>query len=245
MIWIIGGTSETGEFLRLLDHAGGVVVTVATEAAGQFLDGVEVLVERMDPDRMTRFIQERGITLIVDLSHPYAFEVTENVRKVVTDNRIACYRFCRPRSEHQGALVFASLSECRKYLNDITGTVFFTTGSKNISDFQAVRNNNRFVYRILPALESVDACRRHHVAIKDIIAALGPFSIDLNRAMFEAWEADYVVMKNSGSRGGTPEKLEACRQLGITPIIIERESEDGFTSLNALADSVRQFTAQV
>jgi precorrin-6A/cobalt-precorrin-6A reductase len=52
--------------------------------------------------------------------------------------------------------------------------------------------------------------------------------------MFREDRADYVVMKNSGQKGGTSEKIAACRQLGIKPVVIERGTETGFTDLDEL-----------
>ena len=56
--------------------------------------------------------------------------------------------------------------------------------------------------------------------------------------MFKEFQADYVVLKNSGKRGGTEEKVEACHRLGITPIIIERKREKGFFKIDELIEYV-------
>ena len=38
-------------------------------------------------------------------------------------------------------------------------------------------------------------------------------------------------MKDSGIRGGTKEKLLACRDLGIVPLVIGRQEKEGYTDL--------------
>lgn len=50
----------------------------------------------------------------------------------------------------------------------------------------------------------------------------GPFTTELNAAMFRQTGAHYVVTKNSGHTGGFQEKLEVARQTGATVIVIER-----------------------
>src|SRR5699024_7717086 len=132
-----------------------------------------------------------------------------------------------------------SYEDCYGYISHIKGTVFFTTGSKNIGDFEKLRGNNRFVYRILPAIESIEECKKHNIGLKDIVAVLGPFSKEYNKIMFKEYDVDYVVMKDSGHEGGTIEKLEACEDLGIMPIIIGREDEEGVNDLDLIEEKIR------
>jgi precorrin-6A/cobalt-precorrin-6A reductase len=44
--------------------------------------------------------------------------------------------------------------------------------------------------------------------------------------MFKDYKADFVVMKDSGIAGGTINKINACIKLGITPIVIQRLTEE-------------------
>ena len=131
-------------------------------------------------------------------------------------------------------MLFRSYEECYKYLEKIIGTVFFTTGSKNIGDFEKVRGNNRYIYRVLPALESIEICRENNIHMRDIVAILGPFSKEFNNIMLSTYKADYCVMKDSGNVGGTIEKIEACKEIGIKSIIITREEEVGFTDIGEM-----------
>ena len=55
-----------------------------------------------------------------------------------------------------------------------------------------------------------------------LICMQGPFSADLNAAMFKETGARYVVTKNSGHTGGFQEKLKGAERTGATVIIIER-----------------------
>jgi precorrin-6A/cobalt-precorrin-6A reductase len=149
----------------------------------------------------------------------------------------------RERAKIDDAVYLSSLENCVEFLKNVQGCVFFTTGSKNIRDFQEVRGANRFVYRVLPTSSSISECTKHHVTMKDIIAILGPVSEELNVAMFQAYRAKYVVMKDSGEAGGTPEKLNACHRLGIVPVMIGRVDEDGISDLETLVKMiVRNFS---
>ena len=62
----------------------------------------------------------------------------------------------------------------------------------------------------------------------------------MNIAMFREFKPDYIVTKDSGKIGGTDEKIEACLELGIKPIIIKRDLEEGFKSLIDLEKYIRE-----
>ncbi len=238
MIWIIGGTSEATELAKAIQGKFETIVSVATETGREFLPESRVRIGRMNSEEMVAFISQNHISAIVDASHPYATEVSENARAAQKQAGIQYIRYSRPKETYEGATVVNSLTECLQLLQSLSGCVFFTTGSNQIKQFENCKGNNRYIYRILPTPESTEECRKNGVALKDIVAALGPFSTELNKAMFEAYGTDYVVMKNSGKRGGTEAKIEACKQLGITPVIIERENEIGFTDLERLIEYV-------
>lgn len=235
MIWIIGGTTEARELASKLKESDDYIITVATEGGLDFLDTDKVFVGRLSLDEMTRFAKERKIEAIVDLSHPYATIVSHNAKKVSDELGIKYIRYVRKKSEYPDDVVYLnSYEECYEYLKNVKGTVFFTTGSKNVGDFEKVRGDNRFVYRILPAIESIEICNIHNVHMRDIVAILGPFSVEFNKSMLLEYKAEYCVMKDSGKNGGTMEKLQACQHLGVVPIIIGRDDEEGISNLDTI-----------
>lgn len=238
MIWIIGGTSETTRFLKKIKNRFRFIISVATEEGCIGLDSDKVVVARFQPAEMPSFVERHGINGIVDLSHPYAAEVSRNAREVARRLRVPYYRYIREPSDTKNATVCGTLENCLQFLQTIKGTVFFTTGSKNIPEFQKVRKKNRFVYRILPTKTGIEACIEHKVPLKDIVALLGPVSTDLNVSMFREYGADYVVMKNAGLEGGTTDKIIACEKLGIRPIVIDREKEMGYSDMDRLIDDL-------
>lgn len=241
MIWVIGGTCETVELVQKIRDKMEYIITAATEAEREFLVDEKLIVCRIDEKEVENFIRDNSIDLVVDLSHPYAFEVTKNAREAAEKFNINYIRYVRQKTKDiEDCIYLDSISQCREFLKHINGCVFFTTGSKNIKDFESVRGNNRFVYRVLPTLESIAECQKKNIKIKDIIAALGPFSEDLNFAMFKEYDADYVVMKDSGKEGGTDEKVQACRRLNIEVVIIGRNNEDGADDIDDVINLIRQ-----
>lgn len=241
MIWIIGGTSEARELVERIDNRTDYIVTIATEGGKEFLDTDNIFVGRLNKDEMIQFVKDNDINTIVDLSHPYAKVVTNNASIISNELGIKYLRYVRNKTDYgNDAISLKSYDECFEYLTKIRGTVFFTTGSKNIGDFEKVRGNNRYIYRILPALESIEVCRENNIHMSDIVAILGPFTMEFNKIMLSTYKANYCVMKDSGDLGGTMEKIEACKELGIKPIIISREDEEGIADLDEIERIIKR-----
>jgi len=241
LIWIIGGTCETAELVEKIKGKMEYMITAATEAEREFLDDQNLIVCPMDEKEAENFIRRNSIDIIVDLSHPYAAEITRIAREVAEKFNIKYIRYVRRKTKDiEGCIYLDSISRCRDFLKGVKGCVFFTTGSKNIKDFESVRGRNRFVYRVLPTPESIAECQKNNVKLRDIIAALGPFSEELNVAMFKEYGADYVVMKDSGKEGGTDEKIKACRRLKIKAVIIGRQNEKGAEDIDAVINLIQQ-----
>lgn len=239
MIWIIGGTCETRELVKRLNGRKNYIITAATEDGKQFIDSQNLLIGRMDYHEMVKFIQENQIKLVIDLSHPYAVLVSKNAQRAASSQNVKYIRYVRPQAVFTDCVIYKkSLDECIEYLKSVSGTVFFTTGSKNIGRFEKIKGNNRFVYRILPSIPGIEECKKYNVLIKDVVAMLGPFSVELNRAMFKEYDADYVIMKDSGIEGGTNEKIKACINLGIVPVVIGREKEEGIEDLDEIVELI-------
>jgi len=241
LIWIIGGTSEARKLVTRLDDIDNFVVTSATEGSREFIKSDRMIVGRMNKYEMLDFVEEHKISLIVDLTHPYAEVVSANAKEVSKIKNIRYIRYERAKSKILSDVVYLdSLEECIEYLKSISGTVFFTTGSKNIIDFEKVRGENRYIYRVLPATDSIEECKKNNVKMKDIVAVLGPFSYELNKAMFNEYKSNYVVMKDSGKGGGTEEKIRACVELGITVIVIGRDISEGIDDLDVIENIIRE-----
>ncbi|MDD4503984.1 MAG: precorrin-6A reductase [Clostridiaceae bacterium] len=226
MIWVIGGTSEAKQLINRFKGKKEFVVTVATYSGAEMIHDLQPIVGRMDYKEMVQFIREKSIDTIVDMSHPYALEVTQNARAASCETGTVYIRFVRKSSDMEDCIFVESIEKCVSYLKNVKGCVFFTTGIKNIRDFEKIRDANRFIYRVLPSVFSIQECVDRGIRMEDIIAILGPVTEEMNYQMFRDYKVDYVVMKDSGKEGGTIEKINACKRLGITPIVILRQSEE-------------------
>ena len=113
------------------------------------------------------------------------------------------------------------VSAAAAVLNRTAARAFITTGSRGAAAFGRVKDaENRLTIRVLPSEEAVKLCREAGFKGKNIICMQGPFSAELNEAMFRAAGAEILVTKSSGKTGGFPEKTEAARRLGMKVIVI-------------------------
>ena len=240
MIWIIGGTSETGELLEKIHGHVDYIATVATYVGSEILKGKNTRVKRLGYEDMLDFIANNNIKKVIDLSHPYAVEVSKNAKNASTNCEVEYIRFVREKTklDDENFIRVNNIEECADYLKLLEGNVFFTTGSKNIVDFEKVRKDNRFIYRVLPSKFSIEECITNNIELRNIIAILGPFSEELNISLFKEYDVEYVVMKDSGDKGGTKEKLIACQELGIKAIMIGREDEIGVSDIEKLVEMI-------
>ena len=125
-------------------------------------------------------------------------------------------------------------------LSHTTGRIFLTTGSKDLDIFAAVPDYRERIYlRILPLPSSLERALNLGYDPAHMICMQGPFSADLNAAMFVQTQAAYVVTKDSGQAGGYGEKEEGARRAGAVLIVVKRMAERGI-SLEDVVKRLRQ-----
>lgn len=83
MILVLSGTEEGKEIVRRLHDEGlSLITTVATEYGKKIFEqmGLETvcLQGRLDANGFSSLIREKGIDTVVDATHPYAIEVSQN-----------------------------------------------------------------------------------------------------------------------------------------------------------------------
>ncbi len=246
MIWIIGGTSESREFMEGLSEKlkRNVILTCVTEGAKEFIpEGINTVTGRMDKEEMKGFIESNKILLICDFSHPFAEIVTKNARKASEESGVPYMRFEREGTGiPEGAMIFDNIPHLKEYMKNLEGTFLITTGSKNAADFVEVGEGKKLVFRVLPEMESIRILKNLEVHMRDIIAAAGPFSEDMNRCMIREYGCDYLVTKETGTRGGFPEKISAALKEGIIPLVIKRQENKTSYSMEEIRTAMEEIS---
>lgn len=233
-ILIFAGTTE-GRRLSEVLAASGVrhTVCVATEYGEKIMKEhplAKVHQGRMDSGQIAGFLQSGAFRVIVDATHPYAGQVTENISQAARRAGMVCLRLLReqePEKKSGTIRFFDSHEACARALEWEKGNILLTTGSRELEKYCGSEELKRRLFvRVLPSGESILACQRQGIAGKQILALQGPFSAEMNAAMIRQYEIACLVTKDSGRNGGFGEKLEAAEKTGIPVFVIGRPREE-------------------
>jgi len=84
------------------------------------------------------------------------------------------------------------------------------------------RTGTPLVARVLPRRQSIEACLLAGIDRRRIIAARGPFSVEVNRRHIREHAVGVLVTKDSGDAGGAAAKLQAARLEGCRVVVVQR-----------------------
>ena len=232
---VFAGTTEGYEISRFLsENQLPVLACVATEYGSKSLQEnscLHVQAGRLDEQQMRDLFFREKPELVLDATHPYAAEVTQNIRKACEETGVSYTRILRTGSEQQNAVYVRDAKEAAEYLEGTEGNVLLTTGSKELAVFTSVSDyNKRLFARVLSLPSVIESCQALGFEGRNLIAMQGPFSKELNQAMLEQYQCKYLVTKDSGKAGGFLEKIQAAEALGVTAVIIGRPlAEEGLS----------------
>ncbi len=232
MIGLFLGTSEGREILRLLNEfTENIYVSTATEYGGEYLQEssyTHLNTRPLTQEEMVGLIDEQGITIMIDATHPYATIVTENIIAACKEKNILYLRYERPSVvdsylPHPDIVIVDQYEDLKEKLKGITGTIMNTTGSNNVEKLTMMNLTNTIIHKVLPTKEVLTKLYHLKIPIKNIVAICGGGSKDFNKALFQEYNAKAIILKDSGKQGKTKEKIEAALELGIKVFIIKRE----------------------
>ena len=143
-----------------------------------------------------------GADLCVDVTHPYAVDVTRNIRAAAAQAGVEYRRLLRARSPlPEDCVVFGTAAQAAEYLAGTKENILLATGAKELAAF-APLDSARLYPRVLPTPEGIAACEAAGIPHRNIIAMQGPFSCQLNKALIEKFHIRYLVTKDGGAAGG-------------------------------------------
>lgn len=255
MIWIVGGTKDSRDILNKLIESGfsNIVVSTATNYGGKLLEDVisknedkniRSVSEKMENDIMENFIKENSIDLVIDASHPYAQNVSRNVIGVSNKLGVKYIRFERKMLDYdiENVIKFEKLSDMVKFITNQSGkNILSTLGSNNLEEIKSMGEKNNLYVRILPTTDSIQKAENMGYLPSKIIAIQGPIDKILNKAMLESYKIDYLITKESGATGGEQEKVEACKEVGATILVLKRP----FVDYGIIYDSIDELVSSI
>jgi precorrin-6A/cobalt-precorrin-6A reductase len=161
------------------------------------------------------FIHAQGIDLLLDITHPYAAQISANAARAAELSGIPCWALRRPgwqagagddwRELADWAELSAALAPFQRPL--------FTLGREPLEHLDSIPAGQYWTLRSLDAHPGNARAR--------VIGARGPFNLEDERALFAAGQFDVLISKNSGSTATEP-KLQVARELGLPVLLLAR-----------------------
>ena len=209
-IFLIAGTEDGRKLAKFLaDKNFQITASVVSEYGKKILEqyeNIQVNDKKLNADELEKILREENFKILVDASHPYAENISQNAIAACENSKVFYIRYERPE-------ISAKLGK----------NIFLTTGSRNLKKFvecAAVKNCN-ITARILPTAEVLAECEKF-LSPKNIIAVQGKFSTELNLELFKHAQAEVIVTKNSGEVGGADTKILAAEILNLPVVMIDR-----------------------
>lgn len=225
MILLAGGTKDSRLIAeKLLKDNHKIIVTTATEYGRQLISNLdlEVRVAKLDLEGLEKLASDMNISKIVDATHPYAIEISNNLLKLSIIIGVPYYRYERSMIEYEKENGFYDLQELINFLEGVRGNILLTLGSNNIHRFKDLKNKKSIYIRILPTEYAIKKCEDAGFRPSQILGLQGPFSTAFNEAIYKNYDIEYVVTKESGATGGELEKVEAAKNLGVKVVVLKR-----------------------
>lgn len=226
---LLGGTSDARPLVELLLGQGhGVLLSCLTEQA--FLDisrdGFCQRSGALDAEGMVALLSQERIDAVVDAAHPYAQVLHATAVAACAAAGVPLVRYQRPEAlrEEDDVAYARDHEEAARLACRAGERVLLTVGSRFVHVYaQAARECGCLLWaRVLPNRESVEACERAGLAPDQVVAELGPFSVEANLELLRRVGATVLVTKDGGDRGGVREKLEAAALCGCRFLAVSR-----------------------
>lgn len=254
MILVVAGTSDARELaLRIQQEGYPLLTTVVTENAAKGMEeaGLPVRVGRLTASDFVELVKSRGIEAIVDASHPYAEEASKNAMNGARQANVPYIRYERESlafQHHPKLTIVEDYAQAAEVAAQRRGVIMLTTGSKTLQIFTKKLlglPDTTLVARMLPRVDNMQKCEDLGIEQKNIIAMQGPFSKELNRALYQHYNVTLMITKESGKVGAVDEKIEAALELGIETIMIARPDIEYGSKYSDFADVLQALRIQL
>ncbi|MEI7028232.1 precorrin-6A reductase [Paenibacillus sp. y28] len=248
----LAGTSDARALALELKQAGWEpLCTVVTESAAHSLEeaGLNHQIGRMTAEQMAELVRSKGLKAIVDASHPFAEEASRNAIAAAEAAGVPYVRYERDSLSFEANPLVTFVDDYEQAAELAAGkggVIMLTTGSKTLQIFTERLlglPDTTLIARMLPRRDNMEKCEQLGVPQKHIVAMQGPFSAELNTALYRQYGVTLMITKESGQVGAVDEKVTTALALGIETIIIGRPQVAYGTVCNDFGSVQQSLTA--
>ncbi len=224
-ILILGGTAEAAALAARLSDKG---VHVVTSLAGRSREPAPLKGKTRTggfggPEGLASYIRDNGVALLVDMTHPFATQISANARKAAELSGIKLIAWQRPawsKLEGDNWLEVDNLAAAVPAIPS-GARVLLALGSQHIAPF-AARDDVHFLVRMVDTPANLLSLPDHEL----LIAKPGP--VEEEFALLSARKITHIVCRNSGGKASYT-KIAAARLLALQVIIVKRHPDEADT----------------
>ncbi|WP_138763146.1 cobalt-precorrin-6A reductase [Pseudomonas lactis] len=187
---------------------------------------------------LAQFIREERISLILDATHPYAAQISQNAAHAARLSDVPCWALRRPAWQPQPEDDWREVADWAELVEALKPfkRPLFTLGREPLQHLDEIPAEQFWTLRALDVYPGNERC--------EVIGARGPFLIADERALFQERRIDVLISKNSGSTATEP-KLEVARERGVPVLVLKRPVlaavDREFTAVPALLEAITLF----
>ncbi len=217
-ILILAGTGEARQLAdALVEEGHDVITSLAGVTRDPALPKGEVRRGGFGGEEgLIAYIKNKGVTLVVDATHPFAAQISRNAHAATKRSNVALMRLERPAWQQPQDGIWQGFDSFEIALASIPGgsRVFVTTGRKNLSALAKY-----------PALSgvvrSIEAPDAPLLTGWSLILDRPPFGVEHEQALMRQHRITHLISKNAGG-ALMLSKVKAANALGIDVLMIER-----------------------
>ncbi|CAH0255501.1 cobalt-precorrin-6A reductase [Pseudomonas sp. PA-7-1E] len=187
---------------------------------------------------LAQFIRDERISLIIDATHPYAAQISQNAAQAAQLSDVPCWALRRPAWQPQPGDDWREVADWAELVEALKPfkRPLFTLGREPLQHLDEIPAEQFWTLRALDVYPGNERC--------EVIGARGPFLIEDERTLFEERRIDVLISKNSGSTATEP-KLEVARERGVPVLVLKRPVlaavDREFTAVPALLQAITLF----
>lgn len=221
IILILGGTREAAVLARQL-VADRPKTRIITSLAGRTKEPAPLAGEVRTggfggPQGLARYIEDNGVTRMIDATHPFARQISANAAEAARLTGIPLeIRTRKPWAKQSGDrwTEVETLEEARDAIPP-DARVLLALGSQHIGLF-STREDVHFVVRMIDQPETPLTLPNHTL----VLGRPGD-SAAVETMLLIAHSITHIVCRNSGGKAAYA-KIEAARQMGLPVIMVKR-----------------------
>ncbi|GAA1463762.1 cobalt-precorrin-6A reductase [Williamsia maris] len=218
-VLILGGTAEARALAAELDDRDvPYISSLAGRVQQPRLPVGEVRIGGFGgPTALRAWIVDHDCRAVIDVTHPFAQQISRNAADATTPLDVPLIAFRRPEWVPTAADRWTIVDDITAAAAAVSGhgrRILLTTGRQDVTAFAG---DDSALYLIRVVDPPTGDLPPHH----RIIRSRGPYDLDSELTLLRDNDIDTLVTKNSGGEH-TRAKLVAARELGVAVVMVAR-----------------------